>query len=402
MPRVKVNMEEQEILGVKPALKPMRPAATEQQPAAVAEQPVVNRELIRCCGCARDLAKDKFYKSRNPRNVIGVTPWCKDCIEKIARNYRPDTREYNDCTQSSICTALELADLPFRTKTFEAARNEYEQTMTKVNSGDIPIASAPNLWSVYMARLGNKDSGRWKDSDIFANTNDKLEAQQHDDEVQAALKQNRRDVIRIVGYDPFAAEAEADLPFLYSNLLGYLDMEGDNNPTRLLDSIEIVRGYLQLSKLNDVSARAFATISMTGDTSPLKSTVDAKKAVTGVITDLAEQSCIALKHDKNVSKGDGTFTAKLAKLKNIDLRAKEINSFDIATVEGMRQVAEVSNRTLLEQLRLDESDYTQMLADQRELIDRLTTERNEAVEEARILLRENLDLKAVMSRGDTE
>ena len=58
----------------------------------------------------------------------------------------------------------------------------------------------------------------------------------------------------MIGYDPFDKEAEEDKPLLYAQLIGYIDMSGDNEDmTRILDSIEIVRGYLQLQKLNDMS-----------------------------------------------------------------------------------------------------------------------------------------------------
>ena len=58
---------------------------------------------------------------------------------------------------------------------------------------------------------------------------------------------NRDDAIRLIGYDPFEHEAEEDKPLMYAMLLGYIDAEGNNDDmTRILDSIEIVRGYTQM------------------------------------------------------------------------------------------------------------------------------------------------------------
>ena len=47
--------------------------------------------------------------------------------------------------------------------------------------------------------------------------------------------------------------------------------------TRVLDSIEIVRGYLQLQKLNDMSAKAFANLSKTGQSGEIKNYMETKK-----------------------------------------------------------------------------------------------------------------------------
>ena len=188
---------------------------------------------------------------------------------------------------------------------------------------------------------------------------------------------------------------------MYAQLIGYIDMSGDNEDmTRVLDSIEIVRGYLQLQKLNDMSAKAFATLSKTGQSGEIKNYMDTKKKVADVISQLAEQSCISMKHNKNASKGENTFTGKIKKLKELNLREAELNAFDIGTCEGMRQVADISNASIIKQLHLDESDYTEMLAQQREMIIKLQRQADTKTEEARILLRENLDLKSyIQSQG---
>ena len=67
-------------------------------------------------------------------------------------------------------------------------------------------------------------------------------------------KKNRQDVIRLIGYDPFEAEAESDKPLLYSQLIGYLDAEGESNEDmmRISSAISIVRGFSQQAKIDDM------------------------------------------------------------------------------------------------------------------------------------------------------
>ena len=103
-----------------------------------------------------------------------------------------------------------------------------------------------------------------------------------------------------------------------------------------------------------------------------------------------------MKHNKNQSKGENTWTGKIKKLKEMNLREAEVNAFDIGTAEGMRQVADISNASIMKQIALDENDYTEMLAKQREMIVKLQDRADENEEKARILLRENIDLKKYM------
>ena len=188
---------------------------------------------------------------------------------------------------------------------------------------------------------------------------------------------------------------------MYAQLIGYIDADGNNDDmTRILDSIEIVRGYLQLQKLNDMSAKAFANLSKTGKSGEIKNYMDTKKKVADVISQLAEQSCISLKHNKNASKGENTWTGKIKIIKELNLREGEVNGFDIATCKGMQQVMDLSNASILKQLALDESEYSNIVAEQRKLVTSLTTERDSYREICRILLRENLDLKDVLSEND--
>ena len=137
-------------------------------------------------------------------------------------------------------------------------------------------------------------------------------------------------------------------------------------------------------------------ISKDGKTGEIKSLLDAKQKISATISTLAEQSCLSLKHNKNASKGENTWTGKIKKLKEMDLREAEVNGFDIGTCRGMQQVLEMSDASIMKQLRLDESEWSDMVADQRKMIVDLQNERDVYKEVNRILLRENLDLRDVL------
>ncbi len=246
---------------------------------------------------------------------------------------------------------------------------------------------------------------RWRDGDLFKNKPDQTHSETttvpQTQEVLDECEKNRKDVIRLIGYDPFDKEAEEDKPLLYAQLIGYIDAEGNNDDmTRILDSIEIVRGYLQLQKVNDMSSRAFANLGATGQSGEIKNYMDTKKKIADVISQLAEQSCISLKHNKNAKKGENTWTGKIKKIKELNLREGEVNGFDIGTCRGMQQVLELSDASIMRQLRLDESEWSDMVAEQRDKIVKLQSERDTYKEINRILLRENIDLRDVLAENN--
>lgn len=354
-----------------------------------------------CPHCGKTKKRSEFYVSTDAAITIGVAFPCKDCSEKIARRYDARTGEYSDMTEASLKDVLMYLDKPFIRKLWNSAYNE-------VHGEDLKQPKR-NMWASYIKNvtsLSQYRGLRWRDGDFDdVKPNEQIHSETttlpQNQEVLEECEKNRKDVIRLIGYDPFDKEAPEDQPLLYAQLIGYIDMSGDNEDmTRVLDSIEIVRGYLQLQKLNDMSAKAFATLSKTGQSGEIKNYMDTKKKVADVISQLAEQSCISMKHNKNASKGENTFAGKIKKLKELNLREAELNAFDIGTCEGMRQVADISNASIIKQLHLDESDYTEMLAQQREMITKLQQQADTKTEEARILLRENLDLKSyIQSQG---
>ena len=362
-----------------------------KKPMATTREPVP--EYV-CPHCGKTKKRSEFYVSTDPAVIIGVAFPCRDCSENIARRYDSRTGEYSDMTETSLKSALMYLDKPFIKKLWETAYNEVHNVDLK--------QPKKNMWTSYIKNvtsLSQYRGLRWRDGDFDdAKANEEIHSETttlpQNQEVLEECEKNRKDVIRLIGYDPFEKEAPEDQPLLYAQLIGYIDMSGDNEDmTRVLDSIEIVRGYLQLQKLNDMSAKAFASLSKTGQSGEIKNYMDTKKKVADVISQLAEQSCISMKHNKNASKGENTFTGKIKKLKELDLREAELNAFDIGTCEGMKQVADISNASIIKQLHLDESDYTEMLAQQREMLVKLQTQADTKTEEARILLRENIDLK---------
>jgi hypothetical protein len=187
--------------------------------------------------------------------------------------------------------------------------------------------------------------------------------------------------------------------------LGLLDSSEDANDDmmRTASAISIVRGFLQQQKIDDTISKLMSDIKeLQKNSATIKSLQDSKAKITGVIKDLAAESCISLKNNKNTKKGENSWTGKIKKIKDLNLREGEVNGFDLNTCKGMRQVMDASNQSILAQLRLDESEYSDMLAEMRETVVKLREQVENYKEISRILLRENIDLKDYISDNNLD
>ena len=368
--------------------------------SAVKKKTAADDKKYLCHYCLKEKKRTEFYVSTNPLVMSGITFVCKDCVRKIALDWDDNRNEFGACTKKTVMEALEIIDRPFLNNLWDSSYAEWVNQEGQIRR--------PTIWDAYIKNVSMPQyrGMRWRDGDIFntfvedakqvaaLESGNKEAAQTLIDsqEVSNEFEKNRKDVIRLLGYDPFEGEKLEDQPLLYSQLIGYLDLGGDNEDMmRTSSAITIVRGFLQQAKLDDKIAKVMANTN--ANASEMKTLLDAKKNISATISQLAEQSCLSLKHNKNSSKGENTFTGIVKKLKEINLRDAEVNAFDIGTSEGMRQVADISNASIIKQIRLDENDYNDMLVKQREMLVKLQEKADQSDETARILLRENIDLK---------
>lgn len=376
--------------------------------APAAKKTAVDEKKYLCPYCLKEKKKSEFYVSTDPKVLTGITSMCKDCVKKIALGWDENRQEFGACTKKTVMDALEYIDRPFLENLWNSSYIEW--------ADDTKQKRRTTIWDAYIKNvsLKNYNGMRWRDGDIFQTyvedakqvaaleSGNKEAAQTLIDsqEVDNEFEKNRKDVIRLLGYDPFEGEKLEDQPLLYSQLIGYLDAGGDGNDDmmRTSSAITIVRGFLQQAKLDDKLAKVMANTN--ANATEMKTLLDAKKNISATISQLAEQSCLSLKHNKNASKGENTWTGKIKKIKELNLREGEVNGFDLMTCKGMQQVMDLSNASILKQLALDESEYSDIVAEQRKLVTSLTSERDTYKEITRILLRENLDLKDILSEHE--
>ena len=358
-----------------------------------------------CYMCDTHKARDKFYMSTDPMSKSGLTPICKDCARRIALKVDNKNVEHEP-DKESVKLALKYLNKPYLDRIWDSSMQEMEN----LASGRVKS----NIWVAYIRQIsmGQYNGMTYFDSDFYkvktnisedSSDNSSVENKDSSDkEIMSAYEQNKKDAIRLLGYDPFSKESTAEQPFLYATLIGYLDAaeEANDDRMRLSSIIEIVKGFNHIEKMNDIIARLMNDYTnIEANISTIKNLEDTKSKITASVLKLAADNGISLKHSVNSTKGENTWTGKVRKMKEMNLRDAEVNLYDAEYSAGLKQVADISNASILKQIMLDENDSADMIIQQRELITKYKRIADEYEEKARILLRENIDLKALVKEN---
>jgi hypothetical protein len=320
-------------------------------------------EKLLCVGeCGKEKRLTEFYMSSSPVHPFNRYPICKDCLLK-----KIDVDDINSLQE----TLIDM-NKPFIKSLWDSTLEKCKETNKEP-------------FGTYMKNLSLKDkNATWKDSEFDIVQKDNLGKVEVLDKVET--NQDRQDVIRMLGYDPFENESKNDRLKLYSRLIDFLDESTLEDGLKLQSVIEIVKGFNQSDKINDAITTITNDISkLSSGTTNIKMLIEAKKNILTSVLNLAKENGISVKHSLDKSKGAGTLSGIIKQLNEKGLEDADINIYDIETYEGMRKVADISNRSIVEQLMLNENDYTEMIKDQRDMIRNLDERLIELEEENRLL-----------------
>jgi hypothetical protein len=351
------------------------------------------------CGKEKDLKRSFFTTDSSIFAATGRYPVCKDCIKtelNISENIDLFSQEFLTRFQN----VLRKMDKPFIYNYFVSSVRQIQNSKNNV--------SMKNLFGIYYKNAFSMNRGNgatWNDSEFEApsdsenknndiHNNIKKEYSIHkveiidkkDDESYQLDERNRKDVLRILGYDPFEGEQEDDKRYLYNRLVDSLNDDTLSDGFKLQSYIELAKGFNQVDKINRALAETMSNIAdIATKGGGVKSLVDAKKTLLMSMMKLAQDNCISENYNKNKSKGAGTLSGILKELQNKKFNEAKVNLFDIETAKGIEQVAELSNKAILSQLKLDENDYNEMLSLQNQAYIKIQKENEKLIEENRVL-----------------
>ena len=354
----------------------------------------VGVETYTCYLCSKLKKRDDFYRTTDERSTSGITRICKACAKKILYSKVKKGEEPN---ADNLYEVLRYLDYPWKYSVYRAAVTQ----CSAIRDNESPLSETYTLLDSYVAHIFNELSD--SDSVTFADSEPYDEIQvteakssgETDNILDEEYEYNRKDVIRMVGYDPFESyPIITDKPRLYALLISMLDEETKNDGMKLSAVVQIVKKLNQAEVLNKQIDWYVNDVS-----NPQKSItiVDklagSSKKLMDVANSLAKDNGISVNFNNNKSVGASTLTGKIKKLTEIGLRSAKINTFDIGSCEGMRQVAEISEEARHKRIGYDENIAAEIRDIKIELVEEATKERDEYKEITRKVLLENKDLK---------
>jgi hypothetical protein len=259
------------------------------------------------------------------------------------------------------------------------------------------VDSNTNICKIYMQKINSLPQYRNKtfadspacEFDLHIAKKDEIDEDGFTDED----KRNKEDVLTLLGYDPFSSENEEDKKFLYNTLNGYLDEETLQDGFQISAIIEIVKSFNQLELINRNIAQLNSSKDLSNSTQ-IKTLIETKSKLATQINNFAKANNISTSSSATKSKGANTLSGILKELRDKNIRESDVNLFDIRTCKAFRQVNDISNQSISAQLQFDENDYSDMINQQRAMIQSLQEKLDKEKEENRKLRVEIKDYEA--------
>lgn len=326
-----------------------------------------------CPLCHKKLSEKNFYKCDSPLYPDSRFHLCNDCLSRLM-----DSENGYDIA----LMALHAMNKPMLIDLWDSSESP-RRYFTQINS------------------LPQYRGLEWSNSDIkLSQSNPHTENSEDyqyeilDKDTKSFEDQDKQDVIKMLGYDPFQYENEADKPQMYSMLANFIDDSTLEDGFKLQAVVEIVSGFNQIDKINrSITNITSDPTKMATNSGGIKTLASTKKTISDTLVKLAADNGISVKHNNQKSKGAGTLTGIIKQLQEKGVEQADVNLFDVETAQGMKQVADISNESIVKQLQFDENDYTQMLIEQRELIQELDSKVMKLEEENRSLKKQGLAKK---------
>lgn len=348
---------------------------------------VEEKIMIRCPMCGHEQSTLNHYKSNSPlfANNYSHSVFCKECVWSTYDTY------YNilkDIRNAVYVTCMKF-DIPFSENDYEGMVKQLVNDnvahpmkiyMQKVNS----LGSLNNGLSGFDPKfLFNEENNKDKIADFFENEVKNLDFKVKLTKEDLTIK---KDVIKLIGYDPFDGYSNFDQKFLYNDLITYLDEDTLEDAFKLSQIIQIVNNNNQVRKIDLLIANSSNDIkSLLANQGDIKSLTATKKSIVDNTDKMAKENSISVKNRGDKKAGKSTLTYIMKNLRELGFESAEHDYYDHMKAIGMKRTADISNKSILEQLQFDENDYVSMLKEQKEIIQRLQEKLDDIEEENRQL-----------------
>lgn len=181
-------------------------------------------------------------------------------------------------------------------------------------------------------------------------------------------KKNRQQIISIIGYDPFKEELQVDKPQLYRDLTGLLTDNLRKDITKQKAAIEIVKNYSTIAKYQN----RVSDLLKGGEVDPeTQETIDNLLAMIAKIQAIINATSKENGFSTGKTLGNGGRGMLSDVMNQVETQYYDdgiTNFYDQATSKSIGEVAEISFRAQMNQVKLSGTDYADILSQQAEIV----------------------------------
>lgn len=372
----------------------------------------------KCCTCCHEEKKmTDFYISKSPLFSIDErVPICKMCVINSSID------EDGSINELELNRILRKIDKPYYKDLLESSKNRFIKEHSYVEEKDVRFFGKEILQAYFtlVAMRQDRDKSyddsekdgfvhitsntskstkqkiakKYADINEISNGSEENEIKSQDIIWSEKDIQNKNYVISMIGHDPFEdiGLPETDKKYCFNILSGYCDTEGvTEDGNKMQGVIEISIMYCQCKKITE--AMNIELSKKDPDDAKITKLTSSKTSLLSSISTIARDNNIASNYNKNSKQGQSSLTSKMKEMSENDFEAIKVNLFDIKTSDAFKQVADLSNRSIIDQLTLDNNDYVEIVKEQREMIQKFELELCELKEENRNLKNKIIDLE---------
>lgn len=337
--------------------------------------------IYRCsrCGAEHENPVGHFYRIQHSELYLKNDRYCTICTECVRELFDQFSRRYKSDRTACIILCY-LMDVPF-----------YHSLYDSIVTNNSVFALG-----LYMRQLNN----RQYQYQTFAQTilqrelekSEKEVQEQREDKWTANERQNAREVVEVIGYDPFADYPSEDRRFLFNEFIKFLDEDTVGDPYKLSQIVQVVNNNNQIRQYDMRIVR----MDPVKDADIIKDLNAMKGTLVTSNDKIAKENEISVKNRSNRDAGRSTLTYLMRDLREKDFKQAEANYYEQLRSEGTQWAADMSLKAIKANSFFDENDREEIFQIQRELVTSLQQQVDDLLEEKRLL---SIEVEAALKAG---
>lgn len=361
--------------------------------------PLYDKYVCSCCGKA--LPQDKYFLAYNEGNLGRIeangkmhTHICMDCCKNLYEYlFYEKADKDGEKAMKWLCSYLNIY---YDDVSYFKAKKTMEENDRKTHIVEEYInvisRSATLKGKVFLESPDvdiNQNQGDSK-ADKIINSNTGNVPEDLEEEWSKADLEAKRQVIKMVGYDPFYFEVEKDRKILYKDLLGMMEQGMELDGLKVQAAIQIVLSFKNIRELNEKYRKKSDT---DAPVSELKALSELKKKELETITSFSRDNGFGERYAISKAKGENTFSGIMAKMNEMKYENAILNMYDVETSKSINQAADASFAAIFNQLSMSEAEVYKTCQDQLKKLLALQRENATLTENLRLVKRELAEKK---------